>query len=113
MFFVGLSLLAVLAHLYLAKRLVVDTTRSRRVRRAGFVALGVLALLAVASLLLPRRLSLQVGRVVAWPGYLWLAVLVYLTLALLVLEVPRLVLLRRSRTPMLEATATSGTADVE
>src|SRR5690349_3346903 len=80
------------AHWYLWRRLFRDTTtatpRGRRVRRFGALALSALGLLMVAALagglLLPRRFE----TVVAWPGYLWVAVLFYLTLALAVLELP-------------------------
>jgi predicted MPP superfamily phosphohydrolase len=82
-----LGLIAGLIHLYLWKRLVRDTLRPGRLRRiAGSVAM-LLALLIPATLVGVRSGALEF---LAWPGYLWLAVMFYLLLALLVLEIPRL-----------------------
>lgn len=92
-FFVAIGVLAVV-HLYLWKRLVVDTTRAgTAARRVGTVALVALALLMVAALALGTRVTPDIARWFTWPGYLWLAVFFYLLLALLVLELPRLALL--------------------
>ncbi len=87
--FVGFVLLVVVGiHLYLWKRLVRDTTHPGRWRKLGGVAMIVLAVLIPATLI-----GVRGGYVewLAWPGYLWLAVMFYLLVTLVVLEVPRLV----------------------
>ncbi|MGW4151873.1 metallophosphoesterase [Micromonospora chersina] len=96
--FVGFAVLVTaLIHLYLWKRLVRDTTRPGRWRRAGGVAALLLALLVPATMVGTRNGSYWL----AWPGYLWLALMFYLLVLLLVLEVPvavaKLVLRRRER----------------
>ncbi|MFF3867898.1 metallophosphoesterase [Micromonospora sp. NPDC001898] len=94
--FVGFATLVVaLLHFYLWKRLVKDTTGPGRWRRIGAVAALVLALLVPATMIGTRAGLFWL----AWPGYLWLALMFYLLVVLLVLEVPmlvaRLVLRRR------------------
>ncbi|MER5700448.1 metallophosphoesterase [Micromonospora sp. NPDC002296] len=94
--FVGFATLVVgLLHFYLWKRLVKDTTGPGRWRRIGAVAALALALLVPATMIGTRAGLFWL----AWPGYLWLAVMFYLLVVLLVLEVPmlvaRLVLRRR------------------
>ncbi|MEU8332394.1 metallophosphoesterase [Micromonospora sp. NPDC048839] len=86
--FVGvLALTTGLIHLYLWKRLVRDTTKPGRWRRVGGIAALVLALLVPATLI-----GTQAGLYwLAWPGYLWLALMFYLLVVLAVLEVPMLV----------------------
>jgi len=96
--FVGvLGLVTALVHLYLWKRLVRDTTARGRWRRVGTVAAVVLALLTPVTMIGTR----QGFYWLAWPGYLWLALMFYLLVVLVVLEPPmlvaRLVLSRRSR----------------
>jgi hypothetical protein len=85
-------LLAGAIHWYLWRRLVRDTTwpgsRGRRVGTAVLVALLVLIPVALAA----RALPLGPQRIVSWPAYLWLALMFYLLVLLLVLELPRLVL---------------------
>ncbi|MEV0325015.1 metallophosphoesterase [Micromonospora echinospora] len=94
--FVGtLALVTGLIHLYLWKRLVRDTTRPGRWRRIGTVTVLVLAVLVPVTMV-----GTQAGLYwLAWPGYLWLAVMFYLLVVLVALEVPmlgaRLVLRRR------------------
>ncbi|MFI6642168.1 metallophosphoesterase [Streptomyces sp. NPDC050504] len=97
----GLVLLLVVAllaavHRYVWCRLVRDTTSpGGRPRRAGTVALWTLPLLSFAALASGRAgAPFRVQQVVAWPGYLWLAVLLYLVLALVVGEAVRWWLLR-------------------
>ncbi|MFI6782253.1 metallophosphoesterase [Micromonospora sp. NPDC050276] len=90
-----LALVTGLIHLYLWKRLVRDTTTPGRWRRIGGIAALVLALLVPVTLA-----GTQAGLYwLAWPGYLWLALMFYLLVMLVVLEVPmlvaRLVLRRR------------------
>ncbi|MEU8253404.1 metallophosphoesterase [Micromonospora inaquosa] len=82
-----LALVTGLIHLYLWKRLVRDTTAPGRWRRIGGVAALVLALLVPVTLA-----GTQAGLYwLAWPGYLWLALMFYLLVVLIVLEVPMLV----------------------
>ena len=100
--------LALLAgvHWYVWRRLVRDTTREGgAARQAGTVAIWVLPLLTVGALVSGRAgAPFRVERVLAWPGYLWLAVLLYLTLALVVGEAVR-PLLRRFLDRRTERTA--------
>ena len=88
--FVGFVLLVVVGvHLYLWKRLVRDTLRPGPWRKAGGFAMLLLALLVPATLILTRT-----GHVtwLAWPGYIWIALMFYLLVILVVLEIPRLVI---------------------
>jgi predicted MPP superfamily phosphohydrolase len=99
-FFLLLGVPSALAHYYLWRRLVRDTTRRGGFgRRAGTAALAV----AFVLLLLAVGFSEEVP-FLAWPGYLWLAVMFYLTLLLGVLEIPRLVANRRVKAPVLAGT---------
>jgi predicted MPP superfamily phosphohydrolase len=97
--FVGtVALLTALIHLYLWKRLVRDTTlRGTRGRRVGGLVLLALALLIPATMILSRAVFWEI----AWPGFMWLALMFYLLVALVVLEIPMLVarvwLRRRAR----------------
>ncbi|WP_426508920.1 metallophosphoesterase [Dactylosporangium sp. McL0621] len=77
-------------HWYLWKRLVRDTTRTRRARIIGSVIAVLLALVIPATLALSRVLPHSRQAIVAWPGFLWLALMFYLLVTLLILEVPRL-----------------------
>ncbi|MGW7077113.1 metallophosphoesterase [Streptomyces sp. NPDC054866] len=96
---VGLAALAVLAAMqwYAWRRLVRDTTaRSGFARRAGavvFVAGPLLMFAAVASERAGAPFWLQ--KVLAWPGFMWMALSIYLVLALLVGELVRPFFLRR------------------
>lgn len=87
-----LSVLVALLHLYVWKRLVRDTTRPGLGRRVLTGMLVLLALLVVATLVLPRTIGPVASSWFAWPGFVWFAVLVYLFLTLAVLELPRLAL---------------------
>jgi predicted MPP superfamily phosphohydrolase len=85
-------------HLYLWKRLVRDTTAPKTTaRRVGGLVILVLALLVPATMVGSRAGESWV----AW-GFLWLALMFYLFVTLLVLEIPmlaaRLWLRRRRRT---------------
>ncbi|HEX6343900.1 metallophosphoesterase [Umezawaea sp.] len=95
-----------LAHLYLWKRLVRDTTTTPRGRRLGTAAVVGMFLLLFAGLVGGRYLGPDLGAVLAWPGYLWLAMTLYLTLLLAVLEVPRAVLNRVWRREQVPAPVT-------
>ncbi|WP_391653470.1 metallophosphoesterase [Streptomyces tamarix] len=85
-----------LAHWYVWRRLVRDVTRpGSGPRRAGTAAAFVLPLLALGALTAGRAgFPFRLQQVVSWPGFLWLATLLYLVLALLVTEALRPVLLR-------------------
>ncbi|MEU6679331.1 metallophosphoesterase [Streptomyces sp. NPDC046925] len=95
----GIAALAALAGMqwYAWRRLVRDTTaRSGFARRAGavvFVAGPLLMFAAVASERAGAPFWLQ--QVLAWPGFMWMALSIYLVLALLVGELVRPFLLRR------------------
>ncbi|WP_405721803.1 metallophosphoesterase [Streptomyces sp. NBC_00046] len=95
MVIVVLTLLAGV-HRYLWRRFVGDTTaEGGALRRAGTVAAYVLPLLSIGALVSGRAgAPFWLQRVLAWPGYLWLAAVLYLTLALLVGEAVRPVLRR-------------------
>ncbi|MFC9485772.1 metallophosphoesterase [Streptomyces hydrogenans] len=92
---VVLALLA-LVHWYVWRRLVRDVTAAggpaRRVGTAVVVALPLLSVAALASGRAGAPFLFQ--QVVAWPGFLWLAVLLYLVLALAVGEAVRPLLSR-------------------
>ncbi|MGW9117987.1 metallophosphoesterase [Streptomyces sp. NPDC055663] len=94
----AIVVLALLAgvHRYLWCRFVGDTTaEGSALRRAGTVAAYVLPLLSVGALVSGRAgAPFWLQKVLAWPGYLWLAAVLYLTLALLVGEAVRPVLRR-------------------
>ncbi|MFJ6510995.1 metallophosphoesterase [Streptomyces sp. NPDC091406] len=112
---VALVVLALLGavHRYLWRRFVGDTTApGSALRRAGTVAAFVLPLLSVGAMTSGRvGAPFWLQQVLAWPGFLWLACLLYLTLALLVGEVVRPVLLRvLARRDARAAGAESGTA---
>lgn len=91
--------LLVLVHRWLWIRLVRDTTRPRgTARRVGTALAFTLPLLSLAALTAGRAgAPFLIQQSVAWPGYMWLAVLLYLTLAMLVAEPVRILLLRSSR----------------
>ncbi|SCE81657.1 metallophosphoesterase [Micromonospora chokoriensis] len=98
-----LAMVTGLIHLYLWKRLVRDTTTPGRWRRIGGITALVLALLVPVTLA-----GTQAGLYwLAWPGYLWLALMFYLLVVLVVLEVPMLVtrLVLRRRVIAAEPTA--------
>ncbi|MFE5541057.1 metallophosphoesterase [Streptomyces sp. NPDC056492] len=96
---IGLAVLAllVLVHRWLWVRLVRDTTRPRAAaRRIGTALAFALPLLSLAALTAGRAgAPFWLQQSVAWPGYMWLAVLLYLSLAMLVAEPVRAFLLRR------------------
>ncbi|MFF0864996.1 metallophosphoesterase [Nonomuraea sp. NPDC003560] len=80
--------LVVAAHLYLWHRMVRSATRPGRARKALTWGLVGLVLLVVAAFAGTR---MELGNWLAWPGYLWVALMFYLVVFLLVLEVPRAV----------------------
>ena len=86
--FLGLIIAVIgLIHFYLWKRLVRDPLRPGRARKIGGVAAVLLAVLAPATLIGVRS---GYAAWLAWPGYLWLALMFYLLVTLVVLEIPRL-----------------------
>ncbi|MFE9457224.1 metallophosphoesterase [Streptomyces californicus] len=95
---VALVVLALLGavHRYVWRRFVGDTTApGSTLRRVGTVAAFVLPLLSLGAMTSGRvGAPFWLQQVLAWPGFLWLACLLYLTLALLVGEVVRPLLLR-------------------
>jgi predicted MPP superfamily phosphohydrolase len=98
------TLVAFLIHLYLWKRLVRDTTPAGRLRRLGTVVITLLGLLIPATLVGTRMGGLTL---LAWPGYLWIALMFYLLIVLLALEVPMLIarlVLRRRTDPAVAVT---------
>ena len=99
MFIVILGAVLGLMHLYLWKRLIRDTTVSRRTRWSMTGGLLALALLIGATLILPRATGLALPLWLEWSGWLWFALVAYLFLVLMVLEPVRLVLRRWIRRP--------------
>ncbi|MFH8623763.1 metallophosphoesterase [Streptomyces vietnamensis] len=79
------------AHWYVWRRLVRDVTAAGSLaRRLGTVAVVALPLLSLAALVSSRAgAPFLFQQAVAWPGFLWLAVLLYLVLALVVGEAVR------------------------
>ena len=106
--FFGLVLVVlVLIHFYLWRRLVHDPLRPGWPRRLGTVVALLLTLLVPATLAGVRSGH---AKWLAWPGYLWIALMFYLLVALVVAEVPRLVVLllwrRSARTNKVDLAAT-------
>lgn len=91
MFIVVLGTVLALMHLYVWKRSIKDTTAGG-VRAALTVGLVALLILLVATLLAPRLLGWHEQAWLAWPGYVWFGLVVYLFLVLLMLEPIRLAL---------------------
>ncbi|UNS98574.1 metallophosphoesterase [Streptomyces tubbatahanensis] len=95
---VGLVVLGALvgAHLYLWRRFVRDVTAPGGWwRRTGTVLAVLLPLTTIGALVSGRAgAPFLLEQILAWPGYLWLACLLYLLLALLAAELVRYVLRR-------------------
>jgi predicted MPP superfamily phosphohydrolase len=111
MFIIGLSAVLALMHLYLWKRLIKDTTRPGRTRWILTAVLVVLATLLIATLVLPRVIGLAESGWLAWPGYIWFGLVVYLVLTLLVLEPIRLTLHRWTKRKPSHTTTVAATTD--
>ncbi|MFE5729759.1 metallophosphoesterase [Streptomyces sp. NPDC056528] len=94
-------------HWYVWRRLVRDVTAPGGLpRRLGTAAVVVLPLFSLAALVSSRAgVPFRLQQVLAWPGQMWLAVLLYLVLALLVGEAVRPLLRTRlaRRTPAADA----------
>lgn len=85
-------------HYYVWRRTVRDTTAPGSLwRRVGTVLIVLLGLLLVAAPPGERALPATLATAVGWPGFLWMAGILYLSLALLVGELLRLFLLRVER----------------
>ncbi|MFJ4969413.1 metallophosphoesterase [Streptomyces sp. NPDC088755] len=116
---VVLVVLALLAgvHRYVWRRFVGDTTAPGSTpRKVGTVAAFVLPLLSLGAMTSGRiGAPFWLQQVLAWPGFLWLAALLYLTLALLVGEVVRpllgRVLARRDALAAARRATGTGTSD--
>jgi uncharacterized protein len=104
MFIVVLSAVLALMNVYLWKRLVKDTIGPGRTRRILTGVLISLALLLVATLVVPRFAGVSKSGWYLWPGYLWFGLTVYLFLTLLVLEPVRVTLRRWVKRQPNEAT---------
>ncbi|ATL29969.1 membrane protein [Streptomyces formicae] len=98
MVLVGLAVLAAFAalHWYVWRRLVRDTTTPGSLaRRVGTVVVVAAPVVMVAALVTERAgAPFWLQRVLAWPGFLWMALFLYLVLALVVGEAVRLLLRR-------------------
>ncbi|MFI6908420.1 metallophosphoesterase [Nonomuraea sp. NPDC050394] len=96
--FAVMMIVVVLAvHYYLWRRLVRSTTAPGRSRRALTWTMVGLVLLVVATFIGTR---VEAGLWwLAWPGYIWFAMMFYLVVFLVVLEIPRAVVSRLWRRP--------------
>jgi uncharacterized protein len=92
------SAMLAVAHVYLYWRMIHTTTMSRRRRWVLGAWLAGAAVLSLLTNAFSRLLPVAVAQWIAWPGYLWWAVAFYLTVALVLLEIPRAVLRLRRRT---------------
>src|SRR5881628_3433787 len=93
MFLLILGAVLAAMHVFVWMRLVKDTTRPGRIRWILSGVVVALAVLLVATLALRGVVPVEV----AWPGYLWFALVAYLFLVLLVLEPVRWAVRRRVR----------------
>jgi predicted MPP superfamily phosphohydrolase len=87
----------VIVHVYLYRRLVRDVSPGRRGHRLGAVAVAVLMACSLAAFGSQRVLDPTgtAARLLAYVGYTWLVLALYLALVLVVVELPRTVLRRR------------------
>ena len=92
MFIVVLGTILGLLHVYAWKRLIKDTTAPGRTRWALTALLVALMALLCATLIVPWVSGLTARPIFAWPAFVWFGLIVYLFLALLVLEPVRLAL---------------------
>jgi predicted MPP superfamily phosphohydrolase len=91
-FFVLVLTVVVGIHLYLWQRLVRATTVPGRARRLGTAGVVLFTLVIVGGLIGSRTLAPALARPLAWAGYVALALMFYLFVVLVVLELPRVVL---------------------
>ncbi|MEV0646682.1 metallophosphoesterase [Phytomonospora sp. NPDC050363] len=102
-FAVFMTVIVVGVHYYLWHRLIKSTTGPGPWRRGLTWALVAMALVTVGALAGARLFPAGVEHVIAWPGYIWFALMVYLLLFLVLLEIPRAIANRVSKRQ--EATA--------
>jgi len=96
--YAAMVIASALLHYYLWVRLVRDTTRSgTRTRRWATGVVVFSAMLAPATRILLPVFGPQNGRWLAWPGYLLIAVLLYLLTGLALAELPRAYAASRTR----------------
>ena len=76
-------------HYYFWVRLVRDTQISGSMRQVATASLACLALLVVATMF-AGRLSPRIGRILAWPGFIWMGALFVLLFVLVGMDVLRL-----------------------
>ncbi|WP_030806506.1 metallophosphoesterase [Streptomyces sp. NRRL F-2799] len=104
---VAAAVLALVAglHWYVWRRLVRDTTRPRGAgRRAGTVLFVAAPVLMIAALVAERSgAPFWLQRTLAWPGFLWMALALYLLLATVATEPVRVWAGRRARRATREA----------
>lgn len=93
MFIVILGAVLALMHVYLWKRLIMDTTGPGRRRWILTAVLLAFAGLLIAALCCRGR-SDRPGGWFAWPGYVWFGLAAYLLLTLLMLEPVQLAIRR-------------------
>ncbi|HTK66790.1 MAG TPA: metallophosphoesterase [Pseudonocardia sp.] len=96
-FLLAAVVVVVVVHLFLYRRLVHDLRPGRRARRLGATAVAVLMASSLAAFGLQRVLDPTgpADRVLAYVGYTWLVLALYLSLVLVVVELPRALLRRR------------------
>lgn len=90
-FVLGLGSVLLLAHAFLFRRLVWCTGTDRRWRIGGGVVLGVLFIVLLTSLAFQRTAAGRTLRTVHLVGMSWLAVVIYLGLLLILVQLVRLV----------------------
>ncbi|MEU9921157.1 metallophosphoesterase [Streptomyces griseoluteus] len=104
---VALAVLALVAglHWYVWRRLIRDTTRPRGVARRAGTALFVAAPVVMIAALVAERSGAPfwLQRALAWPGFLWMALALYLLLATVATEPARVWAGRRARRATREA----------
>jgi len=86
MFILVLGSVLGLMTFYVWFRAIRDTTGPGRLRALLTVALLALTALLAVTLVVPRVTGIEEFSWLAWPGYLWFGLLIYLVLALLVFE---------------------------
>lgn len=92
MFIVVLIAVLALMHFYVWTRLAKNTTAPGRARRMSTLLFSIPTAILFVGLILPRVFDTRDSAWLAWPGFVWLALVFYLVLALLVLEPVRLAL---------------------
>ncbi len=83
-------------HYYFWARLVRDTQMSGLARQLATSTVVALALLVVASVSVGRMIP-SLRRVLAWPGFIWMGVMLFLMVALLAADIVRLLATLASR----------------